>query len=547
MCMHAAPVTAEWDEQTWKMPRELAFQYAGFPIKPGKEQNEAMTPPEVREWIEHHFEDFIWVGRGGEGVCTACHGEMNGIYTGHKEYISCPCCGKYVQVRYKRYGRKRLEEKFYTIHWRKSPVDEKALIMTGYYCYMDSSIPDPEYAEKLIVPVQLDVFRYGKGAGRWQRPVWGYGARQGEHEWYRCRDVRALGKNYFGTKVDTVKSETNFRMALEGTPFEGAMELVEETLNEKLIYITGDPCEMVAAIARRPWVEYMIKAGFKDLGIACMGQTPKGLILPKRKHVRQILRLSVDRYAEIKSKKKNIDVTTLEILQSLDGAGVKVKLEEAIRLSQRLQYYRWKEDVLARYGQIDRALVKYLLKNEIGTLMDYWREAGQAGIDMTLPEAKLPPNLQEAHDRAVEMNRAYRRMNAQEKANAKQETLEKRLAKLEKRYCFEFDGLILRPARKLIELVDEGNALSHCVGGYTESYALGRTDICFLRKADAPDTPWRTIEFDPRTGRLIQDRGYKNDWALGPNGEKRMTDELRARLKAFWAAFYAAHADLKAS
>ena len=65
-----------------------------------------------------------------------------------------------------------------------------------------------------------------------------------------------------------------------------------------------------------------------------------------------------------------------------------------------------------------------------------------------------------------------------------------------------FTQVVERPARKLIELIDEGNALNHCVGSYVDSYANGRTDILFLRRAEEPDKPWRTIEFSPTTGRM---------------------------------------------
>ena len=58
-----------------------------------------------------------------------------------------------------------------------------------------------------------------------------------------------------------------------------------------------------------------------------------------------------------------------------------------------------------------------------------------------------------------------------------------------------------------------------------------------LRHADAPETSWRTIEFDPKTGTRIQDRGYKNDYAFVHGRKYAITPKLRAELDAFWEAF----------
>lgn len=148
----------------------------------------------------------------------------------------------------------------------------------------------------------------------------------------------------------------------------------------------------------------------------------------------------------------------------------------------------------------------------------------------------------EAHDRVVQLRNETRFMRERERNEKRcdglQGKLDKRLPELEKKYCFEYDGLVLRPAKKLIELIDEGNALGHCVGHYVDSYADGRTDILFLRQKNEPDKPWRTVEFSPTTGRMIQDRGYKNDRMARPGDKCGMTPELRERLDAFWAAYH---------
>ena len=80
--------------------------------------------------------------------------------------------------------------------------------------------------------------------------------------------------------------------------------------------------------------------------------------------------------------------------------------------------------------------------------------------------------------------------------------------------------------------IREGQVLSHCVGGYVERYAAGKTVICVLRRTVEPDAPWRTVEITPE-GRVVQDRGYRNDGVSGI----AVDDKYRMLLDMFWAAW----------
>ena len=59
------------------------------------------------------------------------------------------------------------------------------------------------------------------------------------------------------------------------------------------------------------------------------------------------------------------------------------------------------------------------------------------------------------------------------------------------------------------EIIDEGKALCHCVGGYAERHAKGKLHIMFIRKADKPDVPFYTVEVD-LFGKIVQVRGQRN-------------------------------------
>ena len=523
---------------------ERALAHAGATLE---NQNAALIGEEARRVILNNFTDFLWVDRDGSGTCTACGIRLDDreFIATHKQWIQCPECGKRIQARWLSQGRKKLREEFYAVEWRKSAIERDALVMIGIYCGFDCRGGAPQLEEKVICPVLLDVFRYGKDAVRFQRSVWGWDSREPGHEpWVRRRDVRALGTSYFGRRVDIIVSPSNFAQAIAETPFASGIAALEAARAAHGAYVHGDRSEDVAAIAKRPWIEYMAKAGFRRIAADCVYAMPRGAINERRRSVREILKLTPDRYAALKGRQADISVDVLRLIQTADADGCRLSLEEIEEIERCVGGWHGIANVLEQYGKIDRTLVRFFRKagyEQRRTLMDYLQACREIGADLSTPEARIPPNLEEAHDRAVairnETRYTARRVQKEQEYETMQSALDKRLPMLEKKYCFEHDGLVLRPARRLIELIDEGNALSHCVGGYVASYADGRTDICFLRKVEESDKPWRTVEFDPNSGRLIQDRGFANDRALGHGDKGRMDDALRATLDAFWAAF----------
>ena len=60
------------------------------------------------------------------------------------------------------------------------------------------------------------------------------------------------------------------------------------------------------------------------------------------------------------------------------------------------------------------------------------------------------------------------------------------------------------------DLPEEGSKLRHCVGGYVNNVANGKTAIYFLRQASAPNEPWLTVEV--RNKQCIQIHGSCNAW-----------------------------------
>ncbi len=120
------------------------------------------------------------------------------------------------------------------------------------------------------------------------------------------------------------------------------------------------------------------------------------------------------------------------------------------------------------------------------------------------------------HDTAIclprDFNAMHTRLSAIIIVRKNNEVAEKFEENLQPREILEYkaNGLILRQPHSFDEIVVEGQALRHCVGGYAERHALGKLHIMFIRKEDEPDIPYYTMEVSV-TGKIRQCRGYGNN------------------------------------
>lgn len=150
-------------------------------------------------------------------------------------------------------------------------------------------------------------------------------------------------------------------------------------------------------------------------------------------------------------------------------------------------------------------------------LEDYWRMARLAGYDLDQEAVRWPKALQKAHDRAAAAVK-YQKINS---------TTKEAFAKMTARcqgLAWEHDGICIRPAVSPLELIEEGNTLRHCVGGYSESHAKGKI-ILFVRHTRRPDRSWYTLNINVLTKEEIQLHGYRNELVDG----KRLKIPRRVR------------------
>ncbi len=75
-----------------------------------------------------------------------------------------------------------------------------------------------------------------------------------------------------------------------------------------------------------------------------------------------------------------------------------------------------------------------------------------------------------------------------------------------KKYEQEIDEFVFLVPKDLQEIVQEGNALHHCVGShyYVDRHKTGETNIIFIRKKENVNQPYFTLEYNQQKVKQIQ-------------------------------------------
>lgn len=141
------------------------------------------------------------------------------------------------------------------------------------------------------------------------------------------------------------------------------------------------------------------------------------------------------------------------------------------------------------------------MKTLVTMYVDYLHMCRRQAYDMKDKSVLFPKNCAAAHDREAE--RIQKINDAQKK----------------KAFCMAYAGFARKAAlsdkelqivcpKQANDLVDEGKALHHCVGGYIDSVAEGRSLIVFVRRVEEPKKPYVTVEV--RDGKIAQIHGDHN-------------------------------------
>lgn len=138
--------------------------------------------------------------------------------------------------------------------------------------------------------------------------------------------------------------------------------------------------------------------------------------------------------------------------------------------------------------------------------LDYISMSAKLKVDLSNKSVRFPADCVAAHDQILP------RFNAviyEAEDNAFEEAVRPIYAKMPLT-AFETDGFCIRFPQKRSDLITEGQSLKHCVGGdrYAENHKKGTRMIFFVRRAEAPDKPFFTMEVVMKDCSIAQLYGF---------------------------------------
>ena len=151
-----------------------------------------------------------------------------------------------------------------------------------------------------------------------------------------------------------------------------------------------------------------------------------------------------------------------------------------------------------------------------------WDTDGFYGTNGVASTLRTPHDFQVLHDHLVEIRNArYHRLGGyyeNKRTLAEQAEFERKAKKalelLRENYEYIGDSFRIVVPMTEAEIVNEGQMLHHCVGGYATRHLERRTTILFLRANETPDQSYYTIEVGSITDSpyVMQIHGFGNKW-----------------------------------
>ena len=482
--------------------------------------------PKIERWITDdeesellaHFPQYLfyWYGNGHrETYCSACGARNRGV-TGkirHGSTVGCQACGRDLRAaavnRYG-YGMKKLRT------WGKAAfirTDEEGnlLILSAsilHYFLHNNLRGEIELETKALyymAPEKVQMWRMHNywEAGYWRTiPEPAKTVSEGFANGWSYGCIPADG-SYLTIGIEKLE-RSNFRYCA-----------VEEYFARRGEQIGEDTCRGVisylAQYAMRPQLEMITKLGLTTAAAQLVNEgrmhrqylnwkakTPAEFLkMPKRDaklflsagmDLRELILyrqrwpdLPMETYVEFRKDFRNEKEAKL-LIDAAEMSGVGIK--KAWRYTERFP--------------------KNLREGYLREWVDYLDMAHRLGLDLNEETVAMPRDLHTRHDE-VAVQLKYRT------SAEKEEAYRKRREKLRKKYEFTLGELSVLVPENLGEIISEGKTLHHCVGGYADRHADGKTCILFVRKTRTPGRSFLTMELNEKSLEIIQIHGYKNE------------------------------------
>lgn len=450
---------------------------------------------EQQEEIVDNFPAYAFYRRikgGTEYYCTSCHrwqtnSTDNRTYSlpakwKHNENYTCPYCGREVTAKAAGRGRKWLRNYAYFVIYSASNNRLYARVVKVYQMFYNDEL-EPEYDTELRY---LYVFE----KNRMQKFNRIYNPQINCIVWNPMKSNTGLPKWSYITN-------THYEESILITPEEIYKTDLKYSEVETFSPAGYEQIEYLIEYVKHNNLEYIVKSGFKRIAEE---------VVFKRNSKKAINWRSNNLLKMLGIRKGDIEAVKVFSIDELQAYQYVIKNVPSIKnpIAFAATVYSCGIDEIEKIRSMTNLSIKQIFRyaenaHQILLWKDYLEMSQK--LPGGIGEIK-PKNLRAAHDRVLEESNFLAKKAGNKHIKERIEFLQD--------FVYETDKLFIRVPESGEEIVIEGKCLKHCVGGYVQRHADGKTNIMFIRKKSAPDTPYFTIEVS-NDYRIVQCHGYRNE------------------------------------
>ncbi|QIB68594.1 hypothetical protein Ami103574_04330 [Aminipila butyrica] len=449
-------------------------------------------------------------------VCSCCGAVEMPEDVKHDRQGECPKCHAKVTYRSAGIGRGKLTGRVRILIFQKKG---KTVYATTNFVYAD-------YGEgKVRLFKDVDgVFKFNRKEQQGYQTSYGYfeGGR-----WIEQKNIRVPHRQSDWGNAPLYLYGANLKQVFQGTDLRYC-QLAEQAKE----WYPKTFLKLVDLNAKYESIEKLHKVGLDHLiESKLVGEHGSAAVRWKKTNLSEILQLTKPEL--IKAREMKISLEGLERYKIARDCGLPVHIGnkceydmdvlKTLRSCQKLieprklyRYIKKQEDTAAGYRL-------YTVAKDYN---DYIKECKELELDLSDKAILLPKDLQAAHARTSAQVKV--------KADPEQQEQIKRKAKKLRYLGFQDGNLLIRIAETAGEIIEEGKLIGHCVGGYVDGVAAGRTNIFFVRKSSEPEEPYFTLEMKKEKGeyRMVQCRGGGRNKGNGtmPEDVKAFIDKWMAEV-----------------
>ena len=432
-----------------------------------------------------------------DGYCTCCHSDVKVEKPKHRTVGFCPNCGK--KVTYLAEGKARRVRDFCnTAYFQKTlrGFIVRYFHVSKYYNedYRNPKLKLFEYRRDFVEGVSIDLYVYDEFK------------QTGEYRW--CETDFTMDYS------DTIVYMRNLDKVLRNTSFQfSALKEYLQMIGNKGITVYWYLC----AYTTKPYLELFVKNGLRRLVdemvrgysynisdlLDRQATTLKQLFGVPKDCVQQICRMDMNAsYLRVYLPlvKKGIRISDQEFADFFKKySGRYTEVLELLNQTTLGKIERYCNQIQTRYPD---------LRGVFSIWWDYLRFAKELGYDMKKDIIFFPRNLKEAHDQAHEELQEKKKKEIMEQLKKDNVLYEKIVEGYIHTYTWKDENYSVIVPEDLFSIKEEGSALNHCVGTYTNKVAEQKSVILFVRKNKRSERPYFTMEV--KDGKIIQCRGVGN-------------------------------------